>query len=85
MSISIPISFDQSRAQFRAEYDGDKLLYLGYADASKSEDQSGWIIQKFEYDSNGKILRNYYPGKIQNIGNSYPNHIWSDRAAYKYV
>lgn len=85
MSISIPIAFSQDKAQFRVEYDGEKLLYLDYADASKSEDQSGWIIQKFEYDSKGKLLRNAYPGTIPNIGNSYPNHKWSNRAAYQYV
>lgn len=85
MSITIPISFDQSRSQFRIEYDGDKVLYLGYADASKSEDQNGWIIQKFAYDSNGKLIRNFYPGDIPNIGNSYPNHTWSERAGYEYV
>lgn len=37
--------FDQSRAQFRTEYDGDKLIYLGHADAGKSEDERGWVIQ----------------------------------------
>lgn len=79
-------AFDQSRSQFRAEYNQDgKLLYLGHADASKSEDQTGWIIQKFTYDEKGCVLRNHFPGTYPNTGNSYPNHKWSERANYEYV
>lgn len=77
--------FDQSRAQFRTEYDGDKLIYLGHADAGKSEDERGWVIQKFSYNEAGCIERNYFPGGTPNIGNSYPNFIWSERATYEYV
>lgn len=85
MTLSIPIVFNHDRAQFRTQYDGEKLIYLGYANASIAEDRKGWIIQKFEYDANGHLLRNYFPGDIPNIGNSYPNHIWTDRETYEYV
>jgi hypothetical protein len=77
--------FDQSRAQFRTDYVDDKLIYLGHADASKREDERGWVIQKFSYLPNGSIERNYFPGGTPNIGNSYPNFIWSERATYDYV
>lgn len=86
MTISIPITFDQTRSQFRTEYDEQgNLIYLGYANAGIAEDRKGWIIQKLEYSSDGKLLRNYFPGNLPNIGNSYPNHIWTERESYEYI
>lgn len=78
--------FDQSRAQFRAEYDENcKLIYLGHANSGISENESGWTIQKFTYNEQGCLTGNQFPGESKNAGNSYPNHKWSDRANYKYV
>lgn len=77
---------DQSRAKFRAEYDADSnLKYLGHTSSDKKEDETGWIIQKFEYNEKGCITANSFPKASNGEGNSYPNFKWSDREKYEYV
>lgn len=78
--------FDQARAQWRAAYDEqDRLIYTGHADAATADNEKGWIIQKTEYNAKGFPIGGFFPGDSFNRGNSYANHIWTERENYNYV
>jgi len=45
-----------SNQQMRAEYSGNDLIYLGFADKGISSATSGWLLHKYTYDASGKAI-----------------------------
>lgn len=64
--------------QFRVEYDGDDLKYIGYADPGTGEGDEEWLIVRFTYNSNKVMTKKYADGSTAF------DKAWSQRNGYKY-
>lgn len=66
--------------QQRIAYSGSNAEYLGYADPGVGENEAGWLIVKWTYDSSSNGTKKTFAD-----GSKAFDKIWTDRAGYEYA
>ncbi len=66
--------------QQRIAYSGANTEYMGYADPGISENDAGWLIIKWTYNSSGYAETKKFAG-----GSKAFDKIWTNRAGYDYA
>lgn len=78
----IPASFGDM--EFRGEYSGTNLIYVGFARPGSDEGDEVWQIRKLAYDGSNNLISIKWPeDPFGNANNDY-EFSWTDRATYTY-
>lgn len=68
---------------FRGEYDGDNLIYVGFAIAGSSESSRVWQIKKLAY-SDDNLVSITWPQDPNAKASTEYSFSWTNRASYTY-